>query len=130
MPKKDIVIGGHPGLTPEYRGSHSAFWAIYNGEPEKVGCSVFWLDEGVDTGDLIVQEPIPIEPGDSYFTLGWKGMKRIAELQAKTVTDFDRGIPIRRKKHASIPAGSEYPVPTLLDYLKYRRRQRGPMRVR
>lgn len=31
LPGKKIIIGGHPGLTPEYRGSHSAFWAIYNG---------------------------------------------------------------------------------------------------
>jgi len=130
MPRKGVVIGGHPGITPEYRGSHSAFWAIYNGKPEDVGCSVFWLDEGVDTGDLIVQERIPVTAGDSYFTLGWKGMKRIAELQAKTVLDFDRGIPIPRMKHASIPPGSEYPVPTLLDYLRYRRRQRGAVRAR
>jgi folate-dependent phosphoribosylglycinamide formyltransferase PurN len=130
LPKKGIVIGGHPGLTPDYRGSHSAFWAIYNAEPQRVGCSVFWLDEGVDTGDLVVQETIPIEPGDSYFTLGWKGMKRIAELQAKTVVEFDRGIPIPRLKHPVIPPGSEYPVPTLGDYLRYRRRQAGPIRTR
>lgn len=130
LPTKGVVIGGHPGITPEYRGSHSAFWAIHNGKPEDVGCSVFWLDEGVDTGDVIAQERISIAPDDSYFTLGWKGMKRIAELQAKTVLDFDRGIPIPRHKHASIPPGSEYPVPTLLDYLRYRRRQRGLVRAR
>lgn len=124
LPKKKIVLGGHPGITPHYRGCHSAFWAIIRGEPEMVGCTVFFLSEGVDTGDVAAQERIRIEPGDTYFSLGWKGMKNIAELQARLLLDFDRGIPIPRKPHKEIPEGSEYQVPTLLDYLKYRRKQR------
>jgi folate-dependent phosphoribosylglycinamide formyltransferase PurN len=128
LPRKQVCIGGHPGLIPRYRGSHSAFWAIYHAHPEDVGCSVFWLAAGVDSGDLIVQERLPLEPGDSYFTLGWKGMKRIAELQAQVLTDFDRGIPIPRHPHASIPEGSEYHVPTLWEYVVYLWRQRrGPI---
>jgi len=117
------IIGGHPGLTPNYRGSHSAFWAIYNGMPEDVGCSVFWLDSGVDTGPLIRQERIPIAPGDSYVSLGWKGMIRQAEILRDVILDFDKGIPIPKTPHNLIPEGSVYPPPTLIQYLKYRLKQ-------
>lgn len=61
------VIGGHPGITPDYRGVHSPFWAIYNNEAEKVGYTAFWLDSGVDTGDILHQDTVTIEKGDSFF---------------------------------------------------------------
>jgi hypothetical protein len=121
---KGITIGGHPGLTPWYRGSYSPFWAIYRGHAEDVGASVFWLSGRVDAGDLVVQERIAIEDGDSHVTLGWKGMSRIAEIQARVLDDFDHGVPIPRRPHREIPPDSVYPVPTLLDYLRYRRRQK------
>jgi len=124
IPRKKAVIGGHPGLTPNYRGSHSAFWAIYKNRPEDVGCSVFWLDAGVDTGDLVTQERIPIEEGDSYFTLCWKGMVRIAEIQAQVACELDNGTPIPRTPHKEIPPDSEFDVPTLMEYIRYRLRQK------
>lgn len=123
MARKKVVIGGHPGLTPAYRGSHSAFWALSKGRPQDVGCSVFWLDAGLDAGDLIAQERLPIESGDSFVTLGWKGMIRLAEIQAQVLVRFDQGIEIPRAKHTQIPQGSEYHVPTLSEYAKYRRTQ-------
>jgi len=117
--KTGIVIGGHPGLTPHYRGAHSSFWAVYNGKTEDIGCSVFWLDDGVDTGDLISQKRVEIDPGDSFITLGWKAMKMGAEMQADTILRFDSGVAIPRLKHKSIPENSYYDLPTLKEYLKY-----------
>ena len=38
--KEKIVIGSHPGLVPFYRGAHSAFWCIYDEEPEKTAGQV------------------------------------------------------------------------------------------
>lgn len=120
---RDIVIGGHPGITPQFRGSHPAFWAMYQGNPAAVGYSVFWLDGGVDTGDLIYQGRVLLEPGDSFMTVQWKGMLSEAEVIARVIRDYDHGIEIPRIKHAAIPANSEYRVPTLGEYLAYRRRQ-------
>ena len=87
LPRKRIVLGGHPGLTPQYRGAHSAFWAVYGNKPEDVGCTVFLLSEGVDSGEIVAQERIPVVKGDSFRSLAWKGMIRIAELQAKALRD-------------------------------------------
>lgn len=123
LPRANIIIGGHPGLVPRYRGSHSAFWAIYHDHLEDVGTSIFWLDGGVDTGDLIDQELIEINDNDSFVTLGWKGMIQAAEMQSKVILDYENGIDIPRQKFILIPANSYFDVPTFLDYIKYRFKQ-------
>ena len=123
LPQKGIVLGGHPGITPEYRGSHSAFWAIYNQKPEDVGCTVFLLDAGVDTGDVVAQERIAVEKGDSFMTLSWKGVMRIAQLQAEAIKNLDTGGELPRRKIVSIPEGSEFDNPTFGEFLRYRLRQ-------
>lgn len=122
LPKRGIVLGGHPGLTPAYRGAHSAFWAIFSNKPEDVGCTVFLIDEGVDTGEIVAQERIPVEDGDSFMTLAWKGMIRIAELQAEVLQKLEEGQELPRKKVVA-PPGSEFDNPTLGEYLRYRMRQ-------
>jgi hypothetical protein len=119
-----LVIGGHPGITPHYRGSHSAFWALLRGRPDDVGYTVFHVSKGVDTGDVITQGRITIEPGDTYFSLAWKAGLLIAAAQAETLANLDRGIPVPRHPHATIPPDSEFGVPGLFDYLRYRMVQR------
>jgi methionyl-tRNA formyltransferase len=60
----------HPSLLPKYRGSSAINWAVINGEPE-TGLSIFWLDEGIDTGDILLQKKVEIGPnettGEVYF---------------------------------------------------------------
>jgi folate-dependent phosphoribosylglycinamide formyltransferase PurN len=45
----------HPGVTPEYRGPHSAFWATLNNEFWGIGWSLLRVDKGVDTGPVLAQ---------------------------------------------------------------------------
>lgn len=52
-------INLHPSLLPFYRGMAPQHWPIINGEQE-TGVSVHYVDAGVDTGDIIIQEHIPI----------------------------------------------------------------------
>lgn len=121
---KGKCLGGHPGITPNYRGVHSPFWAIYNGEPEKVGYSVFWVNSGVDTGDIIHQENIPINKGDSYFTLSWKGMIGIAENQAKITLKLQNKESLEVKKVGKVSNKTNYTHPTIFQYIKYRFKQK------
>ncbi len=59
----------HPSLLPAYRGGNALAWQIIMGEQES-GVSVFQVDEGVDTGPLVVQKGgVPIEPTDSTVSL-------------------------------------------------------------
>jgi methionyl-tRNA formyltransferase len=54
----------HPSLLPKYRGSSAINWAVIKGETE-TGLTIFWLDEGVDTGDVLLQKKVEIGPSES-----------------------------------------------------------------
>jgi methionyl-tRNA formyltransferase len=57
----------HPALLPHNRGWHTASWALLEDTP--LGATVHFMDEGVDTGDIVHQVPVPIGPGDTAETL-------------------------------------------------------------
>jgi len=57
------VVGFHSAVLPGRRGSAPIVWAIADGLTE-TGVTMFYLDEGIDTGDVIGVEPLPIEPDD------------------------------------------------------------------
>ena len=42
----------HPGICPEYRNAHGAFWALVNGDMERVGMTLLKIDRGIDTGPV------------------------------------------------------------------------------
>ena len=71
------MLGVHPSLLPKYRGAAPIAWALLNGERE-TGVTIFRLNERLDAGELIVQEPVPIEPGERADALG----RRLAEQGA------------------------------------------------
>ncbi|MBL0198956.1 MAG: methionyl-tRNA formyltransferase [Chitinophagaceae bacterium] len=58
------AIGIHASLLPEYRGNAPLVWAIINGEKES-GVSLFYFDDGVDTGDIIAQKRFDIAETDT-----------------------------------------------------------------
>jgi folate-dependent phosphoribosylglycinamide formyltransferase PurN len=45
----------HPGIVPEYRGTHAAFWAVLNRDFSRIGWSLLRIDTGVDTGAVLAQ---------------------------------------------------------------------------
>ncbi len=57
-------INLHASLLPAYRGAAPIHWAIINGEKE-TGCTVFFLDEKVDTGNIIAQQKVTIEANET-----------------------------------------------------------------
>ncbi|SMB89170.1 methionyl-tRNA formyltransferase [Thermanaeromonas toyohensis ToBE] len=76
-------INFHPSLLPKYRGGSAMNWAIINGETE-TGITIHQIDEGVDSGPIILQEKVPIDPDDSVKTLYFGkiyplGVKMVAE---------------------------------------------------
>jgi methionyl-tRNA formyltransferase len=54
----------HPSLLPRFRGASAINWPIIMGETE-TGLSIFWPDNGLDTGDVLLQKRTPIGPDDS-----------------------------------------------------------------
>lgn len=62
------TIQYHPSLLPRHRGGSAINWAVINGET-KTGLSIFWPDEGLDTGPILLQKEVTIEPDDTVGTV-------------------------------------------------------------
>ena len=78
-------INIHVGITPRYRGVHGGFWAVYEGRPDLAGTTIHTVDAGVDTGAIIAQTPITIEPDDTYRTLPVKQYLASLDTMAEAV---------------------------------------------
>lgn len=61
-------INLHGALLPRYQGMLPSFWVLAKGEPE-TGVTVHWMDERLDHGDVLLQEKVPIESGDTVHSL-------------------------------------------------------------
>ncbi len=81
----------HGGLSPEYRGADCTFWALYNGEPEKVGCTLHWIDAGIDTGGLIAHISPEVRADDDELKLFWRAVERSAEVYAEFLRRLAEG---------------------------------------
>ncbi|MBT3600811.1 MAG: phosphoribosylglycinamide formyltransferase [Candidatus Marinimicrobia bacterium] len=84
---KGRIINIHPSLLPKYPGAHAHRDALADGA-EITGCTVHLVDEGVDTGEIIAQEEVPILEGDTVEKLQER-VKRIEhQLYPKVLDDF------------------------------------------
>jgi methionyl-tRNA formyltransferase len=54
----------HPSLLPKYRGASAINWALIKGE-SVTGLSLFWVDPGIDTGPVLLQKEIKVDPDDT-----------------------------------------------------------------
>ena len=80
----------HPALLPKYRGRYSTVHAIFNGE-KYTGVTAHWMDEGIDSGPIIMQEKIKIEEEGTAKTLYDKftsvGEKLFVEIIEKWINE-------------------------------------------
>jgi phosphoribosylglycinamide formyltransferase-1 len=75
------LINTHPALLPAFPGAHAVRDALAAGVAQ-TGVTVHIVDEGVDTGPIIVQEAVPIEPGDTETELH----ERIKTIERRLLT--------------------------------------------
>jgi methionyl-tRNA formyltransferase len=95
LPKHGCV-NVHASLLPKYRGAAPIHWAVINGEKE-TGVTIMYMDEGLDTGDMILRESIPIEAGDTTGTVHDKlsvmGARLLVEAAAQIAAGAARRVP-------------------------------------
>lgn len=65
---KAIFINMHVGITPQYRGSHGGYWALYNNDVQNFGTTIHLVDTGVDTGGVLKQVFIKPAKEDNFTT--------------------------------------------------------------
>ena len=84
------TINLHASLLPNYRGAAPINWAIINGE-KYTGVSTFFINNEIDTGNIILQEKEPISFNDTANTLSNRLMQNGAQLLLKTVQLVENG---------------------------------------
>lgn len=84
------AINIHASLLPKYRGPAPIQWAIINGD-EETGVTTMWMDEGMDTGDILLTSNVPIGPEDTAQTLGQRLAEAGAQLLIRTLQDLKSG---------------------------------------
>ncbi|WP_238806962.1 methionyl-tRNA formyltransferase [Emticicia aquatica] len=80
----------HGSLLPQYRGAAPINWAVINGDTE-TGVTTFFIQQEIDTGNIIFAEKEPILPDDNAGTIHDKLMERGANLVVKTVRAIEAG---------------------------------------
>jgi methionyl-tRNA formyltransferase len=83
------TLNAHPGLLPQLRGSSSVGWALYRDLP--VGSTTHYVDDGVDTGPIILRRELPVYRGDTYEAIVRRTLALSAELMAETLALFEQG---------------------------------------
>jgi len=84
------TINLHASLLPQYRGAAPINWAIINGEKE-TGATTFFITQEIDTGDILLQDKLPITDTDDAGTIHDKLMIEGAKLLVQTVDNIADG---------------------------------------
>jgi methionyl-tRNA formyltransferase len=101
------VINVHPSLLPKYRGASPIAGALLAGEQE-TGVTIMLMDEGMDTGPILAQTNMDMDPEDTTGTLEEKLARLGAELLAETLPDWLEG---RIEARPQDDAGATYTKP-------------------
>jgi methionyl-tRNA formyltransferase len=124
--KRDLIssvprgcINSHSALLPENRGMMPVFWGMYKGDPE-IGVTVHYINEGVDTGDIIKQERVAVS-GESLHEMILKTKRLSARLIDEALREIARGT----VRSTPMPPGGSYQTfPTPAEVKEFRRRGR------
>lgn len=87
-------INVHASLLPKYRGSAPIQYSILEGE-EETGITIMYMDVGIDTGDMILQDKLVIAPEETGGSLHDKLAVLGAELLLRALVDIEAGTAIR-----------------------------------
>jgi methionyl-tRNA formyltransferase len=99
------IINCHAGKLPFYRGRNILNWALINDETE-FGITVHYVDEGIDTGDIILQRTYPITDNDNYSTLLNRAHDECALVVNEALEKLNTGEAMRLAQTQVHPIGS------------------------
>ena len=101
-------INVHGSLLPKYRGAAPIQWAVLNGD-KTTGITTMYMDEGMDTGDMILKQEVEIGKDETTGEL-WNRLSKIGgELLIETLKQLEQGIAPRIKQ------GEEFSTAPMLD---------------
>jgi methionyl-tRNA formyltransferase len=113
------AINVHPSLLPRHRGPLPSFWIVAAGE-DRAGVTVHWIDEGIDSGDILLQREMAVPVGASVLTL----MGTVARPGAAALVEAIRLIEAGQapRQAQDLQAATYESWPTRRDFVQMRRR--------
>jgi phosphoribosylglycinamide formyltransferase 1 len=96
------MINSHPALLPAFPGTHAVRDALRYGV-KVTGCTVMLVDDGVDSGPVLAQQPVWVEPGDTEETLH----ERIKIVERRLLVDVVAAL----ARHGYTVSGREVSIP-------------------
>ena len=87
-------INVHPSLLPRHRGAAPMNWTLIHGDAW-TGVTIMFMNEGVDTGDMLLQEKTPVAPEETYDHLHDRLAGLGADLLLRTVHQIETGTAVR-----------------------------------
>lgn len=96
------IVNSHPALLPAFPGAHAVRDALAYGA-KVTGCSIILVDDGIDTGPVLAQEPVPIQPADDEQTLH----ERIKVVERRLLVDVVAAL----ASHGATITGREVHIP-------------------
>lgn len=101
-------VNVHGSLLPKYRGAAPIQWAVLNGDKE-TGITTMYMDEGMDTGDMILKEKVEIGEDETTGEL-WDRLSKVGgNLLVRTLNEIEKGNAPRTKQ------GDEFSLAPMID---------------
>ena len=97
---RDRILNVHLGLSPYYRGSSTNYFPFVNNEPEYVGATFMFLDEGIDSGEIIHQVRPIMESDECYHKMSIKFVGKMLKDYVKLAENYEI---IDRKNQSIFP---------------------------
>jgi methionyl-tRNA formyltransferase len=114
-----LAVNFHAGKLPEYRGAHTAVWAILNGEPS-VTVTAHEIAEEIDAGRIILEEEVPVDP-EKIMSGEFNAMlfRQYVRMAGRILEDLSKGV-VRTRPQERPEKARWYPWPRPEDFTIYR----------
>ena len=118
------VLNVHPGWLPAYRGAMAYFWVLHN-RSDSGGVSVHWIDEGIDTGEILERRAFPIAAKATQETVLTFTAVIGARLLRRVILRLQNGQPAGVTTSDSVENPENYyPMPGSSEFASYFRERR------
>lgn len=85
------AVNIHGGFLPDYRGNHCFFFALYEGRFDRIGSTIHFLDDGIDTGDIIEHIIPPLCSDDNAERLYCRAEKMAIHRLVQLIAQLEQG---------------------------------------
>ena len=105
---KHGIINLHTGLSPYMNGGPNCTnWCLSTGETHLIGNTIMWIDEGIDTGNIILTEQTPLNGEESFFEIHLKVMEHAHDIYIKAINNIEKNN-AQNKTQSSIANGTVF----------------------